>query len=311
MPVYKQKNHTLEPIKEEKIRLEKDIQELTEKNLEAIFGLKFVSTEFALNNLRIDTLAFDPETNSFVIIEYKRDKSFSIIDQGYAYLALMLNNKADFILEFNERMQQTLKRDDIDWSQSRVIFIAHSFTPHQKQAIDFKDLPLELWEVKKYEDDLVFFNPIKATQTAESIKTVSKDETVTRVTREVKSYNIESHTKKGSEEIQKLFEQLKEQVLELDERVEEKVMKPYIAYKIDNKNIICIEFRKNKIRATFTRTQPSDLKDPENKAYLRKKSMEYFNQHLTDMELRTPEDANYFIMLAKQVLERFEKNGVI
>ncbi|MCF7906601.1 hypothetical protein K9L04_01550 [Patescibacteria group bacterium] len=70
----------LKPIKEKKISLEKEIQTLTENNMNEIFGLDFISSEFALNNLRIDSLAFDNETNSFVIVEYKRDRSFSVID---------------------------------------------------------------------------------------------------------------------------------------------------------------------------------------------------------------------------------------
>ena len=66
-----------------------------------MFGYEFVKSELQLGNLRIDTLAFDNENRSFVIIEYKIDQSFSVIDQGYAYLGLLLNNKADFILEYN------------------------------------------------------------------------------------------------------------------------------------------------------------------------------------------------------------------
>jgi len=141
----------LKYIKEKPFKLEKEIQELTENNLNTIFGLDFVKSEFALNNFRIDTLAFDKDANAFVIIEYKRDKNFSVIDQGYAYLSLMLNNKADFILEFNENLDKTLKRNDVDWSQSRVMFISPAFTTYQREAINFKDLPIELWEVKRYE----------------------------------------------------------------------------------------------------------------------------------------------------------------
>ena len=40
-----------------------------------------VKSEFAIKNFRIDTLAFDSKSKSFVIIEYKKDKNFSIIDQ--------------------------------------------------------------------------------------------------------------------------------------------------------------------------------------------------------------------------------------
>jgi len=85
-------NHNLEQIGDLPFKLEKEIQELTEKNLKTIFGLDFVCSEFSLNNFRIDSLTFDKSSSSFVIIEYKRDKNFSVIDQVYAYLALMLNS---------------------------------------------------------------------------------------------------------------------------------------------------------------------------------------------------------------------------
>ena len=110
MPIFKINNTSLAQIKEASLDFEKDLQKITEDNLETIFGLYFVSSEFSLHQFRIDTLAFDKETQSFVIIEYKRDKSFSVIDQGYAYLALMLNNKADFILEYNERKKRKSKK---------------------------------------------------------------------------------------------------------------------------------------------------------------------------------------------------------
>ena len=85
-----------------------------------VFGLKFVGSQFALHGFRIDTLAFDQETSAFVIIEYKRDRSFSVIDQGYAYLALMLNNKADFILEYNEKKKKNLQQIFLKITQIKV-----------------------------------------------------------------------------------------------------------------------------------------------------------------------------------------------
>lgn len=129
MPLYKI-GTKLEHIKETTFKLKREIQKLLEENISTILKLDLVRSEFSLNNFRVDTLAFDNEANSFVIIEYKRDKTFSIIDQGYAYLSLMLNNKADFILEYNEYKNKTLKRNDVDWSQSKVIFISPSFTTY-------------------------------------------------------------------------------------------------------------------------------------------------------------------------------------
>ena len=132
-------------------------------------------------------MAFDNDSKSFVIIEYKRDKNFSVIDQGYAYLSLVLNNKADFILEYNENTNMSIKKDDVDWSQSRVIFISPSFSKYQQQAINFRDLPIELWEITRYQNDLIQYSRLKSPEISESINKISKSsEIVDKVTKEVK-----------------------------------------------------------------------------------------------------------------------------
>jgi hypothetical protein len=122
----------------------RDLQQIVESNLETLFSLSFVSSEFLLGEFRLDTLAYDEENNAFVIIEYKKKHNASVIDQGYSYLSLMLNNKAEFILEFNEKRHQTLKHTEINWSSSRVLFISPSFNRYQKNSVNFKDIPFEL-----------------------------------------------------------------------------------------------------------------------------------------------------------------------
>ncbi|MCC8133830.1 MAG: hypothetical protein LIP04_09870, partial [Tannerellaceae bacterium] len=126
-----------------------------------IMGYLFIKSEFTIKNNRIDTLAFDEDNRSFVIIEYKRDRNYSVVDQGVSYLNLMLEYKADFIIEYNESQKKSLKRSDVDWSQSKVIFVAPSFTDFQRQSSNFKDLPIELWEIKQFENDIIVINPIK------------------------------------------------------------------------------------------------------------------------------------------------------
>ena len=71
MEIYKLKNNKLKEVPRKKFDLEKDIQSLIETNTEDIFNLEFVSTEFRIGEFRLDSLCFDNETNSFVIIEYK------------------------------------------------------------------------------------------------------------------------------------------------------------------------------------------------------------------------------------------------
>ena len=103
MPLFSIKSDRLERVREVPFKSErKDIQHITESSLKEVFGFEFVKSELELGSLRIDTLAFDNENKSFVIIEYKIDQSFSVIGQGNAYLGLLLNNKSEFILEYNE-----------------------------------------------------------------------------------------------------------------------------------------------------------------------------------------------------------------
>ncbi|MCM8756840.1 MAG: hypothetical protein NC817_02240 [Candidatus Omnitrophica bacterium] len=147
-----------------------------------------------------------------MIIEYKKDRSFSVIDQGYAYLSLMLNNKADFILEYNEKLKQNLNRNDVDWSQLKVMFLANSFTPYQKSAINFKDLHIELWEVKVFDNDTILYNQIEAQEMKESIKTISRIKTPAAVVREIKTYTLDHHLEKKPDKIKNLFYILRERI---------------------------------------------------------------------------------------------------
>lgn len=200
---------TLKHISDLPFKLEKDIQRLVEENLELLTSLELVKSEFIIKNKRIDTLAYDPQTCGFVIIEYKRDRNISVVDQGFSYLSLMLENRAEFIIEYNESLGKKLKREDVDWSQSRVIFVAPSFTENQKLATNFKDVAIELWEVKKYENNLISFNQIKKTS-KESIKQViTVGGEFNEVTKEIKVYSEEDHLAKGSPEMVELYETLK------------------------------------------------------------------------------------------------------
>lgn len=72
MQLFQIHKNVLEPIERDSFKLERDIQSVVEKNLETLFGLQFVSSEFTVGEFRIDSLAYDEERNAFVLIEYKR-----------------------------------------------------------------------------------------------------------------------------------------------------------------------------------------------------------------------------------------------
>jgi len=305
MPIYKQTDNKLIAVKEKRIGLEKTLQTLVEANLSEVFNLSFVASEFPLNSLRIDTLAFDEEAKAFVVIEYKRDKNFTVIDQGFAYLALLLNNKADFVLEYNEKTKKNLRKSDTDWSQSKVIFIAQSFTKYQQKAIGFQDLPIELWEVKKYDQNLVSFNQIRASEKSESIKTISKNKDIERVSREIKQYSIKDHIKPGWSKAKELFDEFSQRVLELDPRFEIHAVKYYIGFNIENKVVFNTKIRASKLLVELYRVQPKDLRDPEKKTRYRKNSFEYYNKHITQFDIKNEDDIDYAMSLVRQVYKKF------
>lgn len=295
-----EKNQTLKAIKEEGFELEKEIQQLTEENLSIVFGLEFVRSEFPLNNFRIDTLAFDAETNSFVIIEYKRDKNFSVIDQGYAYLSLMLNNKADFILEYNENRQKRLKRNGIEWSQSRIMFISPSFTTYQKEAINFRDLPIELWEITKFGNDTVTYNQVRTSGAQESIKTISpQNNTISTVSKEIQVFTEDDSLSKATAEIKELYEKFKIAILNFDNSIEIKPRKLYIAF-VAASNIADIHIQKNALKI-WINLKKGELDDPKNLARDVSDTGHWGNGDY-ELQVKSDDEFEYILSLIKQSL---------
>ena len=245
-------------------KLEKDLQKLVENNLENIFDLKFVATEFAIEGYRFDTVAFDVEANSFVIIEYKRGKNESLVDQGYAYLYTLLDRKAEFVLLYNEVLGKAKGVKDFEWSQTRIMFVSPKFTDYQKNATAFMDMPFELYEVKQYEGGIVSVLEINTNKTVKiensGVKTLAGNEKVDKVTKEIVVYTEEKLLENGSDLTRELYYTLKERILELgDIKVEPK--KLYIAFK-GKSNICDIIIKKGRI-AIFLNLKEGKLNDPQ------------------------------------------------
>ena len=299
-------NNQLTEVNENPFKKEIELQSLCEKNLDQIFGLSFVRTEFSINNFRIDTLAFNPESKCFVIIEYKKDKNFSVIDQGYAYLSLMLNNKADFILEYNENCSVNLKRTDIDWSQSKVIFVSPIFTTYQKESINFKDLPIELWEVKRFLNETIYFNQIKSSSATESIQTVSKINTaIEGVNKEIKVYTEEDHLKEIPEEIQELYSKVKESIFNLSDSIEIHPTKLYIGFVKNKKSITDVRLMKKSLKI-WLNLKINELDDPKGIAK-DVSSLGHWGNGDYEISIIDDENIEYISSLVKQVLRSKEK----
>ncbi len=287
-------------IKENPFKLEREIQQIFENNLFNLMGLVLVKSEFTIKNKRIDTLAYDPQSKAFIIIEYKRNKNISVIDQGFTYLGLMLENKADFIIEYNETLKSSLKRNEVDWSQTRVVFVSTSFTENQRSATNFKDIAIELWEIKRYENNLVSVNQIKKSKSSESIKPLaSSNKELQAVTEQIKVYTEEDHLKDKSDDIRELYEVYKEAILNLADDIEVEPKKVYIAFK-KNKNIADISILNKGIKI-FINLPKGALDDPKELMRDVSKTGHFGNG---DYEILVKDDKNleYLMSLVKQAI---------
>ena len=269
MKLYKIKGQSLEKIVNVPFKLEKEIQELVEGNTRTLFGLEFVTSEFSVDNFRIDTLCFDSESRSFTIIEYKNDKNFSVIDQGYTYLSLLLNNKAEFILEYNEVKGQILKKGDVDWSQTRVIFISPRYTNYQKHSVNFKDVPFELWEIYKYKNGTIGLTKHQADSdvSIDSTSSRSPDSVMKSVSKEVKVYDEEYHLAKNKNrppEIKELYYKLKERILDLGDDIEIKYLAQTVQFKMEKSFVDLIIY--NSVVIAIINMKKGKLDDPRDEA---------------------------------------------
>tara|TARA_B100000795_G_scaffold100730_1_gene74045 strand:- start:209 stop:1165 length:957 start_codon:yes stop_codon:yes gene_type:complete len=312
MQLFQSKGNILNPLERDSFKLERDIQFLVEENMEVLFGLEFVCTEFSIAEFRLDSLAFDEQNNSFVIVEYKKGHSYSVVDQGYSYLSVMLNNKADFILEYNEKTGKQLKRTDIDWTSSRVIFVSPSFNSYQKNSVNFRDVPFELWEIKKFDGELVAFEQYKSSsnESIEKLSKGNKNSVISKVSSEVKVLSEEDHINNLSDAIKPIWTNLREKLKDYSD-TSFFVTKGYISWKRDNTAVCFIHFKKKGLRIEVLRGNTKEggetsrgfftVDDPKGMSGTRSWTWKSGDQgHVYIISLKDLDDLKYVMFLLEQ-----------
>ena len=223
--LFENKNNSYRLIPEKPINLEKDIQKIIEENLDVFFDLEFIKSEVHIDQFRFDTLAFDKESNSFVVIEYKKKTDSGLFDQGLGYLELLSSSQADFLVEYNEKTGGTLHKKDVDWRQSKIIFIAPSFNARQIQAANF-DINVELWEIHLYSNMVELRRHQNKNKTILPIKGPEK-----QIIEKFKTYTEEYHFNKcANPKIKLLYEKYRDYVSNFPD-AQINVRKHYIAFK--------------------------------------------------------------------------------
>jgi predicted transport protein len=231
--LYKITGDKLNELRELPFEKEKTLQNLIEKNLKSIFDLDLIASEFTIKNVRFDILAFNTKSNSFVIIELKNKTNFSVIDQGYAYLGKLKENK----YEVSEVAKETglLQNKKPDWEQTKVIFISPEYTKFQVMLSESNNLPIELWEVKRYEDNVLQFKKIENLTSSPTQSLIPKN---SEISKEIKVYTENDHLKDLEEnDVKEAYLDLKDALLANGMTIN--VQKYYISFR-KSKNIAYI-----------------------------------------------------------------------
>ncbi len=236
-------------------KLEKDLQQLVENNLETIFNCRLIATEFSTGNIhsgRIDTLAIS-EDNNPVIIEYKKVASSDLINQSLYYLHWIRDHKGDFQIAAN----RTLGKDiEVDWSDIRVICLAPEYKKYDLHAVQVMGANIELWQYKTYDNGILNIEEVykrTTSTTNQDTADISNKNPVmveagkkAALTRKTATYTLEEHFENLDENILELFNTIRDYIVTIDSSIEETPKKNYIAYKT-SQNFACLQTYKKKL----------------------------------------------------------------
>ena len=232
-------NGSAQELKGKSVALEVSLQRLIEANMETLFGVRFLATEYstgAKHRGRIDSLGLD-ETGSPVIFEYKRAVNESVINQGLFYLDWLVDHKGEFQLLVMEKLDPAAAAE-IDWRNPRVICVASGFTRYDENAVMQMSRSIELVRYQDFEGELLALELVTAAKTDQ----VSEDAD-TRVASgkaAATSKTVTQYLAGSPQTLQDLFADLEAFIEALGDEVTKKTLKFYFAYR-RLKNFACVE----------------------------------------------------------------------
>lgn len=258
MPIFKDTSGALKKLNTLPLDKERNLQKLVEDNLMEVLELHFLATEYVTTfGGRIDTLAVDAN-GAPVIIEYKRNKNDNVINQALSYLKWLRAQKPEFfqMLMINKLGQGVAESIKLDWNNPRVICIAESYSKFDVDTVEVVPLRIELFKYRYYEQGIFGLESLTVPEAALAAAPAS-----TSPSTDKPASSVALLREKGSQAIRELFDQLQEQIVNLDEGVEEKATSLYVAYRAA-KNFAEVHIGKNQLKIHL---RPIDYVDPRNR----------------------------------------------
>lgn len=218
--------------------LEKALQTQFEANLDTLLGVRFLASEYATTHGgRMDTLGID-ENGYPVIIEYKRDRSENVINQGLFYLDWLMDHRGNFELLVLNRYGKK-SAEAIEWSAPRLICIAADFTKYDEHAVRQMGRNIELVRYRKFGDGLLLLELLTAVSAASSTSTLIA---AGHGSKPRKDKTVSDYMQDMGPELVELFADAETYLLARGDDVTKKVTQFYLAYR-RIKNFACVEVR--------------------------------------------------------------------
>ena len=263
------------------------IQRNTQANLD-LFDLEFVASEFQYNDFRFDTLAFDKDNSSFVIIEYKNKLDFEVLNQGETYYNLLLDNRQVYIDKYNDVFKTDLKEDDFDFDKTKVLIVGPEFNKKQLLAAESPHYPFEIWKVNVNETFSISYENV-----------VTKEIKYLQVTEEDLELSEDELLEDRSEKVTELYDVIKNRVRDEFPDANNRILIDAFAYYLNDRLICKFVFNKNFLKLYFYTNEIADtqgkLEDISGKGF---EGNTYYRFKITSKE-----DVDYFIELFKQIYD--------
>lgn len=258
--LFKLNGVTVTELEGQSVAVEKSLQVLIEKHLEAFLGVRFLATERATGKThggRIDTLGID-ENGCPVIIEYKRSLNENVINQGLYYLDWLLDHKGEFELLVLKKLGAK-EAEEIEWTSPRLLCIAGDFTKYDEHAVQQINRNIELIRYKRYGDELILFELVNAT-TAQPLEDDGGGGKPPVNGGGAKYKTFTDYLAEADTALSDRYEALKAFLTSLGDDVQMKTLKYYAAFK-RIKNFACVEVHPTSGRIiVYGKLDPAQMK---------------------------------------------------
>jgi predicted transport protein len=249
MPLFEIRNSKAKQINQKEFKNELELHQLIDKNLEEIFGVRYIKDEHITDKHgRIETLGLD-ESNRPIVIEYKRTSEKGQLVQANRYMTWIKQNPDSFEL----LARKNIKGLDggIDFANPRILCFA------QEYSIDDKCLALalgaELWKYRYYENEILVIS--REEEPEQLITTKSKGITIEKIEREPRiAKTVEQHLQGASVELKDLFNRIDTEIKNISSEVESYTTNAEIIYKTSRNFVYLAVQNKNNCLRLLLRT---------------------------------------------------------